>query len=180
MGPMSAYVALLRGVNLGPSHRVPMAELRTLCTSLGLRQVATYLQSGNVVFSDDRPPDEIAELLERSLATRFGFAVPVILRTAAEMARIAEQHPFEDRQDDPVKLHVFFLAEIPDAAALERWHPERFAPDETSVDGREIYVHFPNGMGRSRLTVNLGVPATARNWRSVRALGEMARALPAE
>lgn len=171
---MTAYVALLRGINLGPSHRVPMAELRTLCRSLGLRNVATYLQSGNVVFNDDRPPGAIVDLLEGALATRFGFDAPVILRAAPEMTRIAERHSFRDREDDPAKLHVFFLAGTPDPEAIERWHPERFAPDEARIDGREVHVHFPNGMGRSRLTVNLGVPATARNWRTVRALAQMA------
>ncbi len=155
-----------------------MRRLRALAEGLGYRDVATYVQSGNLVFSANGAPDAIAVQLEAALEADFGFGVPVILRSREEMERIAARHPFHDRQDDPARLHVFFLAGDPDPANLERWHPERFTPDEVLVDGREVYVHFPNGMGRSKLTVELGTPATARNWRSVLAVRDLLHGLP--
>ncbi len=175
---MTAWAALLRGINLGGQHRVPMAELRALAQELGFGAVGTYVQSGNLVFTADGDPEAVTATLEAALAARFGFEIPVVLRSAEEMERIASRHPFGDRQDDPVRLHVFLLAGDPDPARVAAWHPERFAPDEAVVDGREVYVHFPNGMGRSKLTVNLGTPATARNWRTVLAVRDLLRQLP--
>lgn len=175
---MTAWVALLRGINVGGQHRVPMPELRSLAEGLGYDSVATYVQSGNLVFSAADDVEDLTARLQAALETRFGFEVPVILRSRDQIERIATRHPFEDRQDDPVRLHVFFLAMDPDPAKLAAWHPERFAPDEALVDGREVYVHFPNGMGRSKLTVNLGPTVTARNWRTVQAIADMLRAVP--
>lgn len=174
---VDAYVALLRGINLGGHHRVPMAALRDLVASLGHEQVTTYVQSGNVVFAADGAADEVAAELEAALSARFGFEVPVIVRTRAELTRVAARHPFEHVQPDPVKLHVFFLAGDPDPARVAALRPESFAPDELVIDGREVYVHFPNGMGRSKLSFDLGTPATARNWRTVRALRDLTAAV---
>jgi uncharacterized protein (DUF1697 family) len=171
------YVALLRGINLGGHHRVPMAALRDLVASLSHEQVTTYVQSGNVVFAADGAPEEVAGELEAALAARFGFEVPVVFRNRAELERIAARHPFESIQPDPVKLHVFFLAGDPDPARVAALRPDRFAPDELVIDGREVYVHFPNGMGRSKLSLDLGTPATARNWRTVQALRELTAAV---
>ncbi len=172
---MTGWVALLRGINVGGRHRVPMGELRAVAERLRYRDVATYVQSGNLVFTAGDEAAVIGTELEAALETRFGFGIPVVLRSREEMERIAARHPFEDRQENPAKLHVFFLAGDPDPMKLERWHPERSAPDEVLVDGREVYVHFPNGMGRSKLTVELGTPATARNWRSVLAVRDLLR-----
>jgi uncharacterized protein (DUF1697 family) len=179
---MTAWVALLRGINLGGHHTVPMAALRSLVEELGHRDVATYVQSGNVVFTAAaaRGVDDITAELEAALASRFGFAVPVVLRSRDEIERIAARHPFEEREEEPAKLHVFFLAGEPEPARVAAWHPERYAPDEAVVDGREVYVHFPNGMGRSKFTFDFGTPATARNWRTVQALAAMVRDLPAD
>jgi uncharacterized protein (DUF1697 family) len=177
---MTAWIALLRGINLGGHHRVPMPELRALATDLGYGDVATYVQSGNLVFTaeEDRAPDALTAELEAALESRYGFAVPVVLRSGAEMERIAARHPFEDREDEPAKLHVFFLAGDPDPGKVAAWHPERYAPDEAVVHGREVYVHFPNGMGRSKFTFDFGTPATARNWRSVLAVRDLMRERP--
>ena len=180
MEAMAAWVALLRGINLGGHHRVPMAELRSLVAELGHGDVATYVQSGNLVFTaaDTRAADDITAELEAAIESRFGFGVPVLLRSRHEIERIAARHPFEDREDEPAKLHVFFLAGDPDPRRLAAWHPERYAPDEAIVDGCEVYVHFPNGMGRSKFAFDFGTTATARNWRTVLALAGVARELP--
>ncbi len=170
---MTGWVALLRGINVGGHHRVPMSELRAVVEGLGYRDVATYVQSGNVVFAADESPLGVAETLEAALRERFGFEIPVIVRDLAAFARIAARHPFEDRESDRARLHVFFLAGDPDAAKVASWHPERFAPDEVRIQGREVYAHLPNGMGRSKLSVELGTPATARNWRTVQAIRDL-------
>jgi uncharacterized protein (DUF1697 family) len=168
---MTTYVALLRAINLGKARKVPMAELRAVLADLGHSGIATHLQSGNAVFRAGKPPDAVTADLEFALAERFGFDVPVILRTAGEMCAIAAEHPFGD--DDPTKLHVVFYALTPPDAAIERIDAARAAPDRFVVRGREAYVHYPNGAGRSKLNLDPLGPGTARNWRTVRALGEM-------
>lgn len=175
---MTAWAALLRGINLGGHHRVPMAELRALAEELGYEDVATYVQSGNLVFTADGSANELAATLESALARRFDFDVPVVLRSREEIERISARHPFGDRQDDPARLHVFFLAGDPDPRKVAAWQPGRYAPDEAVVDGREVYVNFPNGMGRSKFTFDFGTPATARNWRSVLAVRDLMREHP--
>ncbi len=170
---MTGWVALLRGINVGGRHRVPMGELRAVAERLAYRDVATYVQSGNLVFTAGDEAVGIGTELQAALETRFGFGIPVVLRSREEIERIAARHPFEDRESDPARLHVFFLAGDPDAGKVASWHPERFAPDEVRIQGREVYAHLPNGMGRSKLTVELGTPATARNWRTVQAIRDL-------
>ena len=175
---MTAWAALLRGINVGGRRRVPMAELRALAEELGFAAVGTYVQSGNLVFTADGDAQAVTGMLEAALESHFGFEIPVVLRSGAEMERITRRHPFGDRQDDPARLHVFFLAGDPDPARVAAWDPGSYMPDEAVVDGREVYVHFPNGMGRSKFTFDFGTPATARNWRTVLALREMLAGLP--
>ena len=174
---MTTYVALLRGINVGGHRPVPMADLRELCAALGFGSVATYVQSGNVVFTDHGSAADVQQRLEAAIAERFGFAADVVVRTRAELAAVASAHPFADRQADIVKLHVFFLGGEPDHERVAALDVTRFVPDELELSGREVYVHFPNGAGRSKLKFDLGVPATARNWRTVGALLELADAI---
>ncbi len=175
-------VALLRGINVGGHRRVPMAELRTVFEALGYQQVSTYVQSGNVVFTSDGDEHALASDLEQALLDHFGFAVTVVVRTERELAAVAARHPFGARQDDPAKLHVLFLADTPAPDAVGGFDPAPFAPDEFVVDGRELYVHYPNGAGRTKLTIDaveraLGTAATGRNWRTVAKLLELAHAI---
>jgi len=164
---MPRYVALLRGVNVGGKHSVPMAKLRAEFESLGHTDVATYIQSGNVVFTTKRAVTPAA--LEKALASKFGFAIPVVLRTRPELARIVKGDPFT--KADRAKVHVGFMAKKPTAAAVKAVDAERFAPEELKVKGCEIYYHLPNGMGRAKLPVAvdraLKIPTTVRNWNTV-------------
>ncbi len=180
MGNVTGWAALLRGINVGGQRRVPMSELRALAMELGYANVATYVQSGNLVFTGGDDAGTIAAELEAALEAHFGFAIPVVLRSRDALERIAAHHPFEDRQDDPARLHVFFLVDDPDSERVARWHPDRFAPDEVHISGREVYAHLPNGMGRSKLTVELGTPATARNWRTVQAIRDLLDSVDAD
>lgn len=157
------HVALLRGINVGGNRSIKMADLRAMFEAAGARDVVTYIQSGNVVFSHPRPT---AAGFEHQIARATGFAVPVVLRTAAQWAKLA--HPFED--DDPV--HVFFLP-----APVKRLDVVAAAPEAYVTKGREVFAYLPNGAGRSKLAASLGkaLPqATARNWRTVRQLHALA------
>jgi uncharacterized protein (DUF1697 family) len=180
---MQAFVALLRGINVGGRTMVSMPELRSLLASMGLEDVSTYVQSGNVVFrsqSGDR--EALASELEERIASAFEVSPSVLLRTPAELAEIANANPFLDREPDFLKLHVVFLSAPPAADAVAELDPNRSPPDEFSVRGREIYLHLPNGAGRSKLTIDyfekrLGVRATARNWKTLTKLSELSSAL---
>ncbi len=174
------YVALLRGINVGGKNAaVPMSELRSLLDSLGHVDVVTYIQSGNAVFGSPRPATEVAAELEERIEQAFGIGVAVLLRTPAELARVVANNPFLTPDADVSKLYVAFLADEPAAAAVSGLDPERSPPDELAVRGREVYLRLPNGAGRTKLTIDyferrLGTRATARNWRTVTKLLELA------
>jgi uncharacterized protein (DUF1697 family) len=173
MSTPRTFVALLRGINLAGRNRVPMRELRSSLESLGLEDVVTYIQSGNVVFrSRSGGVQQLTGGIERRIVETFGIEVVVLLRTPAELAKVAAGNPFLRGGADPAKLHVVFLSGRPAKKDAARLDPERSPPDELRLEGREIYLHLPNGFGRSKLTVDyferrLGVAATARNWRTV-------------
>jgi len=173
MSSPKTFVALLRGINLAGRNRVSMPELRSALESLGLEDVVTYIQSGNVVFrSRTGGAQKLAAAVEGAIAGRFGIDVVVILRTPAELAKVAAGNPFLRGGADPSKLHVVFLSGGPGKKATAQLDPARSPPDELRLEGREIYLHTPNGFGRSKLTVDyferrLGVDATVRNWRTV-------------
>jgi uncharacterized protein (DUF1697 family) len=175
------FVALLRGINLGARNKVPMPKLKSAFESLGFEDVVTYIQSGNVVFrSSSGGAKKIAARIEQGIEEVFGLSIIVVLRTPAELKSIAKSNPYLPRETDLTKLHVVFLKSRPAAKAIAQLDPERSPPDEFTVRGREIYLHLPNGFGRSKLTLDyferrLGVDATARNWKTVLKLLELAK-----
>jgi uncharacterized protein (DUF1697 family) len=166
-------VALLRGVNVGGRAKVPMGELRSVFAALGHTDVVTYIQSGNVVFrSAGGTEKELVSGIERQIADAFGLEVAVTLRAPGELAAIVAGNPFLTGGDDPKTLHVAFLDRAPAPKELAELDPDRSPPDEFRVLGREVYLRYPNGSGRSKLTIDyferrLGVRATARNWNTV-------------
>lgn len=176
---MARYAALLRGVNVGGHRKLPMAELRALLATLGASKVATYLQSGNVVFDHGEADREaLAALLERGIHQACGFEVPVILRTAKELARVVARNPFPEVAATPTLLHVSFSAQPLPPKALGPEDAARFAPDQFRLDGAHVYLWYPNGAGRTKLTNDVierrtGQRATARNWNTVLALQEL-------
>lgn len=179
---MSTYIALLRGINVGGHHKVPMADLRDAVEAFGAEDVSTYIQSGNVIFRSDVPAAELGAALTDLLTARFGFPIPVVIRTAAELAGVADTNPLAHLDVEEKFRHVVFLAEEPDNAAVAAFDVSVYAPDELVVRGRDIYLAYPNGSARSKLTADviqraLGSTATARNWRTVRKLLELVRAL---
>ena len=176
---VNTYVALLRAVNLGGRNAVPMAGLRSLLSSLGHADVATYIQSGNAVFASARPSSAVAAELEERIELAFGARVDVLLRTPAELAGVVAQNPFLPEETDASRLYVVFLASGPPQAAVASLDPDRSPPDELAVRGRHVYLRLPNGAGRTKLTLDyverrLGTRGTARNWRTVMKLLELA------
>ena len=177
---MTTFVALLRAVNVSGKNKLSMSALRASLEGIGYRDVSTYIQSGNVVFkSTERKADVVAARVEAAIAADFGAAVEVVIRSGRELTAVIDANPYVGRVPDVTKLHVLFLDRKPDGAALKALDQKRFAPDEFSAGAREVYLHCPDGVGRSKLVVAIGpklapAVATMRNWNTVTKLAEMA------
>lgn len=163
-----------------------MADLRQVFTGLGLADVATYIQSGNVVFTStgSAAGAELAADIERAIAGTFGFDVPIVIRSADEMADVAGANPFLARGVEASLVSVGFLAGVPTPARVSALRADPLADpaiaggDEFVVRGAEVYLHHPNGYGRTKLTTGyfdrrLSVTMTVRNWRTVTTLLDM-------
>jgi uncharacterized protein (DUF1697 family) len=177
---LERYVALLRGINLGARNKIAMADLRELFASLGAEDVTTYVQSGNVVFGMRAGHAGLAARIEQQIAQHLALDIRVMVRTRAELARLVSGNPFAENDADPLRLHVTFLAAKPAAARARALDETAFEPDRFRVVGAHVYLHTPDGYGRSKLSnaffeKQLGVAATTRNWRTVTALAELAR-----
>ena len=177
---MNSWIALLRGVNVVGSNQIRMETLREIFVSLKLRSPRTYIQSGNVVFSSpETDPAKIATRIESAIEKRCGFRPSVMLRTTAEMRDVVARNPLAGRPEvHPAKFAVFFLAGAPAAEIASKVKAINVGEEEIHPSGREIYVYFPEGQGKSKLLPALNrtlkVPATARNWNTVLKLLAMA------
>ena len=171
---MVAYVALLRAVNVGGTGKLPMSELRAMCVAEGFGGVATYIASGNVVFTADRTEAEVRAALEKRLEAYAGKPVGVLVRTAREMAQVLADNPFPG--DKPNRTVAIFLDTAPagDAAETAR---DRSEDEKIALGVREIYVSYGEGMGRSKLKIPAARDGTARNINTIAKLTEMAGAL---
>jgi uncharacterized protein (DUF1697 family) len=182
---MSAIISLLRGINLGGHRKIKMDELRILYETLGLEEPKTFIQSGNVVFrSKERNLTRLAKRIEEAIERKFGFRADVILRTASEMKEVVRKNPFAKRRDIvPSKLLVTFLANNLPTEVQEKLGKIEADPEEVRTERCEIYIYFPDGMGRSKLTPVIGRilqnTGTGRNWNTVIKLLEMAEKLEA-
>jgi uncharacterized protein (DUF1697 family) len=167
-----AYAALLRGINVG-GVKLVMTDLARLCAGEGFDCVKTYIASGNVVFTSPKKEAVVRAALERTLSTHMGKPIPVLVRTAAELAATVAANPFPGVAGN--RLLVFFLPDAPPKAVLAGV----VSPDgeELAVRGRELFVHYPNGMGRSKLKVPLWNVGTSRNLNTVAKLAAMTGAL---
>lgn len=171
---MTSYVALLRAINVGGTGKLEMAELRQLCERCGFINVATYIQSGNVVFQSKRSESSVLKLLEQTLAERMGRPMGVLVRTAEEFATVLEHNPFPDVP--PNKLLVLFLDKPAPRGALA--DVETPGGEQLAAHGREIFIHFPDGQGKSRLKLPFQRVGTGRNLNTVTKLLAMVRELP--
>jgi len=182
----SRHVALLRGINVGGTRLLPMKRLAELCTAVGCGEVQTYIQSGNVVFSASKPlVAKFPGVLAAAILQKFKMEVPVVVRSAEDLARVARNNPFLRKGIDPDWLHVAFLADAPTAEQVAALDPARSPGDEWVVVERDIYLHLPKGAGQSKLTnqyldSRLKTVSTVRNWRTVLKLLELARSTEGE
>jgi len=183
---MPVLISLLRGINVGGHAVVKMDALRNLYRSLKLEDPQTYLQSGNVIFkSAERDLQRVADQIQKAIVKKFACCPEVILRATEEMRAIVSRNPFRDRSDiEPNKLLVSFLAGRPAKDASENLRLLASGPEELHLLNREVYIYFPNGVGRSKLPWSrldkvLKTPGTARNWNSVTKLLEIAEKMQA-
>jgi uncharacterized protein (DUF1697 family) len=175
------YIAILRGINVGANRKVPMAELKILLAKLGLINVQTYIQSGNIIFelSKSEPVLELQDRLHQAISETFGFDIPVIIRTAEEMGKSIANNPFLKEKDaDIERLHLTFLKENPSPELVEKIKQLQFLPDRFDIIGNDVFIYCENGYGTSKLInpffeKKLKVAATTRNWKTVMKLHEM-------
>ena len=172
------YVALLRGINVGAHKRMAMKDLVAVFEKLGCTGVATYIQSGNVVFHAPASLNIDAATLAAKIEKAFGFPVPVVLRTAEELDEAIRRNPFPKADPEKDRLHVSFLETAPTRENIAALDPNRSPGDSFKVLGREVYLLFPNGVANSKLTSQyldskLKTMGTARNWKTVLTLREM-------
>ena len=183
---MPVVISMLRGVNLGPHNRIKMDALQALYERLGFENPKTYVQSGNVVFKTrERDLAKVARKIEKAIEETFGFRTPVILRTIPELREVIARNPFAARRGiEPNRLLVTFLAIEPDAEARDKILKIQCDPEELCMSARELYIYFPNGMARPKLSPAvldraLKTPGTGRNWNSVTKLLALAETMEA-
>ena len=169
---MAVYIALLRGINVGGAGILAMKELAALCGKLGFASARTYIQSGNVIFESPLKEDAVQRELEKALLAKMGKKIDVMVRTPAELRATLEANPFSDKE--PNKVAVFFLAGVPPVDQLRGLTGP--AGEQVRAGSREVYVYYPEGMGRSKLKLPLAkTPATVRNINTVRRLMQLAQ-----
>jgi uncharacterized protein (DUF1697 family) len=176
---VAVFVALLRGINVGKHRRLAMADLRAVLTEAGHTDVTTHLQSGNVILETrERSPDTVARSIEETLGTGLDLDIDVIVRKASDLTKVAKNNPFLGRGADPATLYVAFLKSKPAAAAARALKDADFGRDEFVLRGAELYLRYPGGYGRSKMTGAtfervLRTPVTVRNWKVVTKLVEL-------
>lgn len=178
---VNTHIGLLRGINVGGHHKIPMAGLRSLCESLGWSDVRTYIQSGNLVFRSPDEPWRLESELECAVAKQFGFEVPVIVRPAARWKKILEGNPFtEASRLEPQRVMVGVAKAAPAAGAAIAVQEHAAHEERIRLVDNALWIHFPLGSGRSKITPALldrlaGSPVTLRNWRTAMKLRELSR-----
>lgn len=167
---MTGYAALLRAINVGGTVKLPMSDLTRLCEEAGFEAVKTYIASGNVVFKSPRPEAEVKAELEARLKAYAGRDMPLVVRSAAELAQILADNPYADKS--PTYTVAILLDQAPPKDALDKARHQ--ASEVFTLGRREIYVHYPDGQGRSKLVIPDAKLGTARNMNTIKTLAEMA------
>jgi uncharacterized protein (DUF1697 family) len=178
---MHTWIALFRGINVGGKNILPMNRLVRDLQSLKLENVRTYIQSGNAVFQSSRAiPDTFADKVARQIANRHGFKPHVLILSSDELQIAIAQNPFPEAEADPKTLHLFFLSSVAPAPDIDSLGDAGSPSERFKLTDRVFYLHAPDGVGKSKLAANaekyVGVPVTARNWRTVQRLSEMTKA----
>lgn len=170
---MKTYVALLRAINVGGTGKLAMSDLRQLCQDCGFEDAATYIQSGNVVFRSRLAEAGVKKALEQALTEKMGKPFGVLVRTGKELLDVVDKNPFP--KVDPARVLVMFLDEPPPPDSLKTIViPTR---EELALEGRELFIHYPDGMGQSKLKMPFQKVGTGRNLNTTRKLAAMAQEL---
>ena len=172
---MQSYISFLRGVNMTGHNSIKMADLLALFLKLGFADAETYIQSGNVIFTDpgDVLPSAFSTTIEQAILEKFNFIIPAMIRTSQELTYLLSTNPFLAEPDfNPAKMAVIFLHEEPSASQLLKVADVDYPPDKFKIIGRDIFIYCPNGFGRTKLYTNffekkMGVKGTARNWKTI-------------
>jgi uncharacterized protein (DUF1697 family) len=179
---MNTYISFLRGINMTGHNSIKMADLADLYHNLGFIQPETYIQSGNVIFSSDKDTDvaEIATVIETAIHEKYGYDVPVMIRSIAEMRKILSSNPFlSEREFDPAKVAVTFIRDKVTESQIQKVADVNYPPDKFKIIGNEIYTFCPNGFGRTKIYTTffenrMKVKGTARNWNTITTLIDLA------
>ena len=175
---MARQIALLRGINLGSRNRVPMPELRTALGEAGYEDVATLVQSGNIVLTSAQQPKTLEREISKLVLDEFGVTAGTVVRTRDELEGVIERNPIPDGPSTPKLFQVTFFPDEPDPAAVEELNATDFGSEQVAVIGREAYAWHPDGIQKSKLARALGAglraDGTARNWNTVTKLLELA------
>ena len=175
----TTYLALLRGINLGPKNKILMPDLVEVFTKAGCEDVRTYIQSGNLIFeATPEVSTRLPELIAKEIQRRFGHKVPLMLRTTGEMREVVRKNPFLKEGAAEDILHVMFLTDLPKPGAAKNLDPDRSPPNRFIVRGKDIYLLCPAGFARTKLTSSyfdskLGTIGTVRSWRTMTKLLEL-------
>lgn len=178
---LAPFIALLRGINVGGRNKVPMAELRALCAELGWGDVRSYIQSGNLVFRAGGPPASLETELEQGIEERFGLSIPVLVRAAADWPAYVRGNPFPEASRSTPNHVLLALSKAPPSPdAAERLLERALDGERVARVADALWIHYAGGAGRSKLSPALldrfvGSPVSARNWRTVLELQELAR-----
>ena len=173
---MTTYVAMLRGINVSGQKIIKMERLRAMFVDMGFGGVKTYVQSGNVIFETREPAASLSAKIQKRILKDFGFDVPVLTKSSAEMADIVKRNPLvKDKAIDQTKLHVTFLSDDLPRNAAELLQPLAAGAEQVRVIGRAVYLYCPNTYGNTKLSNNaiekkLGCGATTRNWNTTKTL----------
>ncbi len=177
---MNRKIGILRGINVGGKRKILMTDLKSMCEKLGLKNVTTYIQSGNLIFSSDKPNSELENDLEKAITEKYGFDVPVIVRTEKELENSINNNPFFDKENDIKQLHLTFLKEKPNKENLEKTLTFNYEPDKFKIYDKDVFIFCAGKYHESKLTNNffekrLKVGATTRNWKTVMKLSELSK-----
>jgi uncharacterized protein (DUF1697 family) len=179
---IQTLISFLRGVNMAGHNKIKMTDLSTLYKKLGFKDAETFIQSGNVIFSNpgNLPVPEIAAKIEKAILKKFGYSIPAITRTPKDLCEIISLNPFMDEKNyNPERVAVIFLYDKPSEAQVVKVKDVNYPPDKFKISGKEIYIYCPNGFGKSKIYTGffenkMKIIGTGRNWNTINTLLEIA------
>jgi uncharacterized protein (DUF1697 family) len=178
---MKKFIALLRGINVSGQKKIKMSDLKLLFEEMGFQDVQTYIQSGNVIFSSkEKSGGKLEAKISSAIKRKFGFDVQVIILSQEEIEYTLKNNPFIKRKKEDDRLYVTFLSNAPSKENIQRLNSTDYSPEEYIIDGKLVYLYLPNGAGKAKINNNLfenklKVDGTTRNWKTVKALSELAK-----